>query len=75
MKDKLIKDTAERFKEENGNSKIDNNDLLIYIMTRIDSLPCKPHLKTITKIDTRQKMTMWLVGIGLSVIGLLYIVV
>ena len=73
IKDKLIKETAENFRKENGNEHIENNDLLIYIMTKIDNLPCKPHLETITKIDTRQKMTMWAIGIGLSLLGLLYV--
>ena len=74
IKDKIIKETAENFRKENGNNKIADNDLLIYIMTKIDTLPCTNHLASITTVETRQKMMMWGIGIGLSVIGLLYVV-
>ena len=73
IKDKIIKETAEKFRKENGNNKIADNDLLIYIMTKIDTLPCANHLASITTVETRQKMMMWGIGIGLSVIGLLYV--
>lgn len=73
IKDKIIKETADKFRKENGNNNIDSNDLLIYIMTKVDTLPCSSHLASISVVETRLKMMMWGVGIGLSVIGFLYV--
>lgn len=71
--DKNIKKVAEEFRKKNGNERINNTDLLIYIMSKVDNLPCVPHVEKIARVETRQKMTMWGIGIGLSVIGLLYV--
>lgn len=73
MKDKIIKETAEKFRKENGNNKIDNNDLLIYIMTKIDNLPCEPHVKIIQDTKSQLKILKLMIPIMLSLIfGLIF---
>lgn len=73
IKDKIIKETAKKFRKENGNKEIPNNDLLIYIMTKIDSLPCEPHIKIMQDTKSQLKILKLMIPIILSVIfGLIY---
>ena len=67
MKDKLIKETADKFRAENGNSNIDNNDLLIYIMTKIDALPCSEHLSDILSSKTWITVLKWYIPISTAI--------
>jgi len=72
MKD--IKKIAKGYKEKNGNDKISNKDLLFYILSRLDDIEHgdSEQDKKITKIETRQNLSMWFIGISLGVIGLVF---
>jgi len=72
MKD--IKKIAKGYKEKNGNDKISNKDLLFYILSRLDDIEHgdSEQDRKITKIETRQNLSMWFIGISLAVIGLVF---
>jgi hypothetical protein len=43
-----IKKAVEEFKQENGNKEYQLDDLVIYILKRVDNLPCEKHASTIS---------------------------
>jgi len=78
-----IKKAIENFKEKNGNEHYTEKDLLMYIVQRMDNLPCNEHLKTMYNIkagmETNARLIkhwQWTAGILLTliltIIGLSY---
>ena len=65
MSDKITK-AIEQFKEENGNNNFTNKDLLIYLVKRIDDLPCEQHNVSIAKAITTLKNWKWFAGVLIS---------
>ena len=48
---KEIKDTIEEFKMRNGNATFTQKDLLMYLVERVDNLPCMEHMGDIKGIE------------------------
>jgi len=78
-----IRKAVEDFKNENGNNIYSQKDLLMYIVKRIDNLPCNEHMRVIYKMEGDIKnigifMRTWkwivsiLITILISMIGLSY---
>ena len=75
-----IKQTIEKFKTENGNVKLPNSDMLMYLVARMDDLPCAEHLGDIKKLQATMKSWIWFAGILVTinfslVIGTLWLVI
>ena len=68
MNEKEIKKVAEKFRADNGNKRIPDNDLLIYIMTKVDNLPCNTHIEKISYCASTIKQLKWIVGLLFSAI-------
>jgi len=51
-----IKAGIEKFKSENGNSNFTQKEILMYIVSRLDNLPCDQHLETMGRLQTDIKM-------------------
>lgn len=66
-----IKEVIKQFKEENGNDTFTNKDFLIYLVQRVDNLPCDSQISKISKMDGKLRMLLWGFPIGLSIIGIL----
>ena len=66
-----IEEEAKQYKMKNGNKYIKNNDLLFYIISRLDSLEKEDSKQDerLAKVETRQHIFMWLGGIGLACIS------
>jgi len=58
---------AEEFKKENGNEKISNSEMLMYIVKRIDELPCEKHIAKIEESISTIKMWKWFAGIVITI--------
>ena len=58
-----IKQAVDDFKQQNGNINMPNKDLIIYLITKFDNLPCEEHVKTIQANSTRSKILLWVNGI------------
>lgn len=73
VREEDIKQIVEQFKIENGNKSIPLDDMMIYTMHRVDSLPCREHMETISnvkgKIDILIPVMLSLFGL---IIGLIY---
>ena len=70
--EKTIRETAKRFKDDNGNHEIPDNDILIYIMTKIDNLPCEPHGKIMQDTKSQLKILKYFMPLFFSfIIGLI----
>ena len=69
---KNIKKIVKEYKAENGNEKISNKDLLFYILSRLDDIEHgdSEQDKEITKIKTRQNLSMWFLGFALGIVGI-----
>ena len=67
-----IEDIAKEYKKQNGNRYIKNNDLLFYIISRLDSLEREDSKQDerLAKVETRQNLFMWLGGVGLACISI-----
>ena len=72
---KQITETIKKFKEENGNNTFTQKDLLMYIVQRIDNLPCADHIKSIGEIKgdvktiySTLKSWRWTAGILMTII-------
>jgi len=70
-----IKKMVERFKQENGNRDYTQKELIIYLVKRIDDLPCMEHMSKIQENSTRGKFIMWFLGIETSIILALFILI
>ena len=67
-----IQNEIDKFISENGNANFTHKDLLIYIVQKIDNLPCVSHVKTIQTNKAKVDMLMWIYGISTAaIIGLL----
>ena len=68
-----IKDRASEIKNENGNEKITQKDLLFYIVGRLDDLEEKVQLydRDATKIKTQIKIFWILLPIALTLAGVI----
>ena len=76
---KRMKEEIENFKSKNGNNTYTTKDLLMYIVQRVDSLPCEEHLNKISNVElvsktdiqevkTLIKQWRWFAGILLTVV-------
>jgi len=63
-----IRKAVKEFKEENGNDNFSTKDLLMYIVHRVDNLPCEPHVARITGVESTLKSMKWAIGLLLTVI-------
>ena len=62
-----IKKAVEEFKSENGNTAYTTKDLMMYLVHRIDNLPCVQHVETMQQNKVRTKMLMWIFGISIGI--------
>jgi len=68
-----IKREAEKFREENGNSEIQADDMLFYIVNRIDALPCEPHMALMSELSGKLKVLLPITLAGFAALsGLMY---
>ena len=67
-----IEEIAKEMKRQNGNKYIKNNDLLFYIISRLDSLEKEDSKQDerLAKVETRQNIFMWLGGSGVAIISI-----
>lgn len=74
LKEKIqnIKATAEQLKK-NGASKLSESDMLIYLIERIDGLPCFAQGRTIAKNDARIKILMWFMALYATITTTIYL--
>ena len=63
-----IKKAVEEFNMQNGNNEVRQKDLLIYIMTKIDNLPCDKVANKVTKNSTWLAIFKWYIPISISII-------
>ena len=75
MVKKDMEEEIKKFKQENGNNNFTQKDLLMYIVRRIDDLPCEEHLQLvleksgdIKEIKAQIKQWKWTAGILLTLI-------
>jgi len=75
---KNIRKAIDEFKEENGNERFSQKDLLMYLVNRVDNLPCNKHMGVIYEMKNdvevnkeHFKTWRWLAGILFSVIIIL----
>jgi len=66
-----IKQAVSAFKEKNGNDSFSNKDLLMYIVHRLDKLPCVAHVTMIASNRIRTKILLWAYPIGVAILGLI----
>ena len=64
---KQIKETVKKFKEKNGNNTFTQKDLLMYIVQRIDNLPCVEHMSLIQETKAILKTWTWVAGVLITV--------
>jgi len=64
---KNIKEAVEEFKKQNGNNNFKNSDLLMYIVHRLDRLPCKEHLGEIKEANATVRSWKWVAGILITI--------
>ena len=64
-----IRKAVEEFKYENGNDNFSQKDLLMYIVKRIDNLPCEKHVQQIANVDARVRILLWAVPIIITLMG------
>ena len=68
-----IKKVADNFRSENGNHKINTDDMLFYIVNRIDYLPCGVHVALIAELTGKIKIMLPLMMVGFTtILGLMY---
>ena len=75
-----IKEGIEKFKAENGNSHFKESELLMYIVHRLDNLPCTEHLERISDVCNEVKSWKWIAGILVSItftaiFGILWLII
>ena len=75
-----IRQGIEKFKEENGNVHFKESELLMYIVHRLDSLPCDNHLEKISDVCNEVKSWKWIAGVLVSItfstiLGLLWLLI
>lgn len=58
-----IRKAVEEFKKENGNETFQTKDLVIYLVKRMDNLPCEAHVSRIAGLEARIKTWTWVAGI------------
>ena len=58
-----IRKAVEEFKKENGNETFQTKDLVIYLVKRMDNLPCGAHVSRIAGLEARIKTWTWISGI------------
>lgn len=63
-----IKKAINDFKTENGNDTFTQKDLLMYLVKRIDDLPCVAHMGEIKEVKTLVKQWRWFAGILLTIV-------
>jgi len=63
-----IEDVAKEYKKQNGNKYIKNNDLLFYIISRLDSLERESSVdrEELTKVKTQLKIFWILLPVSIS---------
>ena len=74
-----IKEAVTHFKNENGNEKFTQKEMLMYIVQRLDNLPCAAHIEAIGNINgdiktiySMFKSWRWTMGVLLTIlIGLI----
>jgi len=73
--DNKIKKAVEEFKQENGNEKFTTKDMLMYLVHRVDDLPCAKHIDEIGEIKgdvktiySTLKSWRWTTGILMTII-------
>ena len=70
---KEITEKGDYYRKKNGNDKILTDDMLFYIIDRIDNLPCMEHLCTISELSGVIKVIVPVMLAGFaSIIGLIY---
>ena len=69
---KMIRKAVEEFKKENGNENFSQKEMLMYLITRLDNLPCEQHIKTIAGNAARSKLMLVLYPLTVTIIGILY---
>ena len=67
----IVMSVASAFKASNGNMHIKNNDILIYIMERIDSLPCAVQGRDIVRALSWVSIFKFFIPISVTVICIL----
>lgn len=68
MKEEDIKESAARFRAENGNNTITQKDMIIYIMERLDMLPCSSNRSSISKLCERTKWLKFYLAAGFTIV-------
>jgi len=70
-----IREKIEEFKHENGNNNFTNKEMLMYLIKRLDNLPCEEHLGIIytmqNDVEHNKRMFKtwrWIAGILLTTI-------
>jgi hypothetical protein len=63
-----IKKAVSEFKKTNGNHDYTQKELIMYIIKRIDDLPCIEHVSRIQDNDTRGKILLWINGVEITMI-------
>ena len=58
-----IRKAVDEFKKANGNEKYSTNDLVMYLVKRIDDLPCENHVSRIAAVEARIKTWTWVAAI------------
>ena len=66
-----IRKAVEEFKQENGNNNFTQKDLLMYVVKRIDDLPCENHMAKIAEACSDVKNIYWILGGVIALYGIL----
>jgi len=73
VKEHDIREVVKNFKKENGNTKISTSDMIIYLVERLDKLPCETHMNTIAELKGKLNLLIpILLAMFGFVIGLIY---
>lgn len=67
VKEEHVREIANKFRSDNGNKHINNSDMLIYIMEKVDNLPCVDHMSTIDEVKAKVESWTWIGGILITV--------
>jgi len=66
--DNKIKQAVNNFRQQNGNENFTNKEMLMYIVQRLDNLPCNEHMTLIQELRGITKTWKWTAGILLTII-------
>ena len=73
MKHTDIKNAKEKFNKENGNKNISQKDMIIYIMEKLDKLPCEAHSAVFMSTKGKVDALCWAIGIGFPILASLVV--